>query len=72
MSNLSQLLTIKLWEEIEFDQYSSKSKRNWEIEEQKLQELQALPPLSRTDPSNMNVKRLATTNYLLHAINVSL
>ncbi|CAO3696946.1 unnamed protein product [Rhizopus microsporus] len=58
MSNLSQLLTIKLWEEIEFDRYSSKSKRNWEIEEQKLQELQALPPLSRTNPSNMNVKSL--------------
>ncbi|CEG73888.1 hypothetical protein RMATCC62417_09179 [Rhizopus microsporus] len=58
MSNLSQLLTIKLWEEIEFDQYSSKSKRNWEIEEQKLRELQALPPLSRTDPSNINVKSL--------------
>lgn len=72
MSNLSQLLTIKLWEEIEFDQYSSKSKRNWEIEEQKLRELQELPPLSRTDPSNMNVKRLAITDYLLHVINVSL
>lgn len=60
MSKLKDSLTIRLWEwedETKHNKKNEKSKRDWEQESKKLNEVQSLPPLSRTDINSANIKR---------------
>ncbi|KAG0737235.1 hypothetical protein G6F23_010467 [Rhizopus arrhizus] len=61
VDELSNSLTIRLWEwedETKHNKKNEKSKRDWEQESKKLNEVQSLPPLSRTDINSANIKSL--------------